>query len=404
MSETPASDRFCSWRPLACIVGLTLAACSGAGKSGGPGGSGGTQGGSIVGSTGGSPPSLGGNTTGTGGGTGAGQGGSATGGTGGTGGATASGGGKDEDGGVGKDGPSSGEQDASVDLGAGTGGTPADGGFGTCPTTLPPLAADSDTGIYANKPNIPHGIVATVKYAPDGTTMHIYTPPDYATNTSARYPVLYLNHGIGETDAVYSCTTGGPECGYAGWILDNLLAAGKAVPMIMVMTDTRACADVVPAKPPTDDACTVHYRQSLMPYVEKNYRTINDRNHRAIGGLSLGGVVSFNVGLSHLELFSQLYIYSSGFFDDTRATWESNMGAVFKDPKTTNHLLNAPIYMAAGDTDVALANAKACFEILKKNGIKSIWQPSTLDHSWVNWRRYLAQTLQIMFTNTNGCD
>lgn len=305
-----------------------------------------------------------------------------------------------------------------TDAGAGTGGSAqpdgsadskggsidADAPAGTCPSTLPTLAADGDTSFYANKTTVPHGTVATVKYTSGSKTVHIYTPPNYATNTSANYPVLYLNHGVGEDDSVWGCTTGGPECGYAGLILDNLIAAGKAVPMIMVMTDTRDCAALDPAKPPTDDPCTAHYRQVLIPYVEKNYRVKTDRNSRAIGGLSLGGVVTFNAGLTHLELFSQIFIYSSGFFPESQATWEANMSAVFKDPQTTNHLLNVPIYMAAGATDVALTNAEATRDILKKNGIKVLWVQSTLGHEWANWRRYLAQTLPLMFTNTSGCE
>ena len=228
------------------------------------------------------------------------------------------------------------------------------------------MAADGDTSFYADKSNVPHGTIAD------------------------------QNHG--------HAAAGGPECGYAGLILDNLIAAGKAVPMIMVMTDTRDCAALDPPKPPTDDACTTHYRQELMPYVEKNYRAKADRNYRAIGGLSLGGIVTFNAGLTHLELFSELFIYSSGYFSDTQSTWETNMSSVLKDAKTTNHLLNVPIYMAAGDTDVALTNAQAVRDIFAKDGIKFLWQQSTLGHEWANWRRYLAQTLPLMFRNTSGCD
>jgi enterochelin esterase-like enzyme len=307
----------------------------------------------------------------------------------------------------------SGEADASIqnDAAADTGvakdrdaaGDTSDASAATCPATLPALAADGDTSFYANKPNVPHGTIASVQYTSGSKTMHIYTPPDYATNTGASYPVLYLNHGVGEDDSVWGCTTGGPECGYSGLILDNLIADGKAVPMIMVMTDTRDCATLDPPTPPADDACTTHYRQVLMPYVETHYRVKADRNYRAIGGLSLGGIVTFNVGLTHLELFSQLFIYSSGFFTDARPTWETNMSSILKDPKT-NHLLNVPIYMAAGDTDVALANAEACRDILKNDGIKYLWQQSTLGHEWANWRRYLAQTLPLMFRNMSGCD
>ncbi len=414
MRETMFGKRLARWHVIASI-GCVLLGCSGSSNSGGHAGAGGsTASGGAAGSA-----SEGGGTAGSTatGGSGdprnGGAGGAATAGNGGT---TSSGGSASAGhAGTAGQGGSAGSNDAGV---AGTGGTAAPDGSaagsggsvdadapsGTCPTTLPTLAADGDTTFYANKATVPHGTVAAVKYTSGSKTAHIYTPPDYASNTTASYPVLYLNHGVGEDDSVWGCTTGGPECGYAGLILDNLIAAGKAVPMIMVMTDTRDCAALDPAKPPTDDPCTAHYRQVLMPYVEKNYRVKADRNNRAIGGLSLGGIVTFNAALTHLELFSQIFIYSSGFFPEAQATWEANMSGVFKTPQTANHLLNVPIYMAAGATDVALTNAEATRDILKKNGIKVLWVRSTLGHEWANWRRYLAQTLPLMFTNTSGCD
>jgi enterochelin esterase-like enzyme len=77
---------------------------------------------------------------------------------------------------------------------------------------------------------------------------------------------------------------------------------------------------------------------------------------------------------------------------------------VLGDSKATNHLLDAPVYLAAGSTDIALQNSQAVRDIFKKHDIKVLWQESSLGHEWANWRRYLAQTLPLMFKNTSGCD
>ena len=284
----------------------------------------------------------------------------------------------------------------------GSGGAPPSG---SCPTTLPALAADGDTTFYANRQGIPHGVVKEIQYkAGVAKTMHVYTPPDYETNPSATYPVLYINHGGGETDSHWGCTNAS-NCGYAGRILDNLLADGKAVPMLIVMPDTGDCANFNPPKPPAfDDPCTTQYVNDFMPYVEKTYRVKADRHSRAIAGLSMGGLVTLTTGFAHLELFSHVFVYSSGYTEDTRAQWETNLSGALGDAKGTNHLLDAPVYLAAGATDIALQNARAVRDIFKKHDIEVLWQDSSLGHEWANWRRYLAQTLPLMFKNTSGCD
>jgi len=299
---------------------------------------------------------------------------------------------------------------------AGVGGTPSAGGAsggsggsstptGSCPTTLPPLASDGDSSFYAERQGIPHGVVKTVSYkAGVAKTMHVYTPPDYDTNTGASYPVLYINHGGGESDVQWACTNA-YNCGYAGRILDNLLADGKAVPMVIAMPDTGDCANFNPPSPPAfDDPCTSQYENDFIPFIEKTYRVKADRNSRAIAGLSMGGLVTLTTGFAHLELFSHVFVYSSGYMADARPQWETNLSSVLGDPAGTNHLLNAPVYLAAGATDIALANAQAVRDIFKKHDIKVLWQDSSLGHEWGNWRRYLAQTLPLMFKNTSGCD
>ena len=274
-------------------------------------------------------------------------------------------------------------------------------GTGTCPTSLPTLASSSDSSFYANA-NVPHGTVTTVRPDNSGRTMRVYTPPGYATS-GLTYPVLYINHGGGENDGHWSCTSG-YSCGYAGLILDNLIAAGKAVPFIIAMPNTSDCASLNPPSPPNDDTCTARYRQVFIPYVEANYRVKTDRHSRAIAGLSMGGMVTLNTGLPHLDLFSGIYVYSAGYFPDTRAAWERNLASVLTNPTQTNGLLDAPIYVAAGDSDTALANAQYTVGVFQRNGIKSLWQQSSGGHDWGNWRRYFHQTAQLMFKNSSGCN
>lgn len=274
-----------------------------------------------------------------------------------------------------------------------------------CPTELPKLAADGDNSFYAERQGIPRGSVKRVEGYKAGSnkTMHVYTPPGYDTDTAATYPVLYINHGGGENDTHWGCTSG-YNCGYAGRILDNLLADEKAVPMLIVMPNTGDCANFNPPAPPDyGDPCTTQYVNDIIPYVEKTYRVKKDRHSRAMAGLSMGGLVTLNTGFAHLEIFSHVFVYSSGYIGDQQAKWETNLASAFADKDGTNQLLNAPVYLAAGATDTALPNARAVRDILKKHGIKVLYQDSSLGHEWGNWRRYLAQTLPLMFKNTSGC-
>jgi enterochelin esterase family protein len=138
--------------------------------------------------------------------------------------------------------------------------------------------------------NVPHGAVSEVTYY--STTlgrfrrMHVYTPPGYE-NGNSRYPVFYLLHGAGDSDDAWTTV------GRAGFILDNLLAAGKAKPMVVVMPagHTRSFAFPPPggaARPPADEF-EQDFLKDLLPHVEKNYRVRTDRANRAIAGLSMGG-------------------------------------------------------------------------------------------------------------------
>ena len=112
---------------------------------------------------------------------------------------------------------------------------------------------------------------------------------------------------------------------------------------------------------------------------------------------AMGGFVVMNTGLSHLDTFSELYVFSSGYFPDQLAAFEKNFKTILTDPKTNEELLRVPLYMAKGETDIALRNGQATMSIFNKFGVRNFWVLSSGGHVWENFRRYLYQTAQIMF-------
>lgn len=272
---------------------------------------------------------------------------------------------------------------------------------GPCPLptlcALPPL---DDTSFYEVR-EVPHGKVEPVSYVNFSGTdkrMHVYLPPGYDADSTTRYPVLYLNHGGGDDDSKWTNTE--RNGGHAHVILDNLITEGKAKPMIVVMPSTRGIATANPPPENEDDACTQEFLKDIIPYVDSHYRTVASREGRALAGLSMGGFVVMHTGLPHLDTFSELYVYSSGHFPDGRSQFEDRFKALFSDPETNNRF-RVPIYFAAGETDIALRNGQGDLAIINKYGLRNFWVLSTGGHEWANWRRYLYQTAQIMFPDSD---
>jgi enterochelin esterase-like enzyme len=275
---------------------------------------------------------------------------------------------------------------------------------GACPLPiLPALPTEADTAFYA-RAEVPHGRVeqATYKnYAGVSKRMHVYLPPEYDRNISARYPVLYLNHGAGDDDSTWTLADQ-KHGGSANLILDNLSAAGKIKPAIVVMPDTRGCASQKPSTPGKDDACSQEFLKDLIPYVDSHYRTKATRDKRAIAGQSSGGLVVLNTGLPHLDTFSELYAYSSGYVTaEDLKQFDENFSPLLEDPEI-NDLLRVPIYMAAGEADITLHHEQKVLALFNQYGVRNFWVFSSGAHEWSNWRRYLYQTAQIMFPNCRG--
>src|SRR4051794_19928627 len=148
---------------------------------------------------------------------------------------------------------------------------------------LPALAARDDAGFYA-KADVPHGTVEQATYKNhlgQDKRMHVYLPPGYDKDAETKYPVLYLNHGGGEDDSHWTSTE--RNGGHAQFVLDNLIAAGKAKPMIVVMPSTRGTASPHPPKPREDDAVTREELTDIIPYVERPHPAQPGRGGPGLG-------------------------------------------------------------------------------------------------------------------------
>lgn len=240
---------------------------------------------------------------------------------------------------------------------------------------------------------VPHGAVAEVYYDSRALglprRMHVYTPPGYEAGTD-RLPVMYLLHGGGDSDDSWTTV------GRANVILDNLLAAGRIRPMIVVMPagHTPRGGNAMSADA-SQDPFTADLLDDVIPLVERTYRALPGRESRAIVGLSMGGVQTLNVGLGHLDRFSHVGVFSSGWFPEVRAAWETANRATLTDPRTNERL--RLLWIAAGKDDIANANSKAMNAMFDRYGIRYRWTESEGGHTWTNWRDYLTEIAPLLF-------
>lgn len=239
--------------------------------------------------------------------------------------------------------------------------------------------------------DVPHGVVSRIEYwsAPLGAKREafVYTPPGYM-NGDERYPVLYLVHGAG--DSADSWTS----VGQANDILDNLLAAGEAQEMIIVMpfghTPPRADANMLAN---TDFGDDLH--QALIPHVDGNFRTLPDAGHRAMAGLSMGGAHTIRFGLPRPDVFSHIGIFSMGLGmgpDDVANYTAQNSAALARSAEEMEL-----VYYAMGKDDFLYGTVAPTRAMLDEAGIEHIYNESDGGHTWINWRRYLHDFLPRLF-------
>jgi enterochelin esterase-like enzyme len=253
---------------------------------------------------------------------------------------------------------------------------------------------------------VPHGAVATVTYYSKSLErfrrMHVYTPPGYESG-KGKYPVFYLLHGAGDNDNAW------PSVGRAGFIFDNLIAAGKAKPMIVVMPagHTRSSGSAPTrgdgSRPP--DEFVQDFVNDIMPYAEKNYRIYADRQHRAIAGLSMGGGQTINVAIPHLDEFAYIGVYSSGVFGivprpgatntPSGPTWEEQHKAELDNVKLKKGI--KLFWFATGKDDFLIETTRATVAMFKKHGFEPVFNETPGAHTWLNWRNYLIEFTPQLF-------
>ena len=266
-------------------------------------------------------------------------------------------------------------------------------GSGAWRTAVEIPAPDQD--FYALR-NVPHGQVREVFYLGKTSETHrrcfVYTTPDYDKDLNKRFPVLYLQHGYNENE------TGWTHQGCAGWIMDNLIAEGKATPFIIVMENggiggSRPGSAPRGAPPRGNGRGMFDFSAferaligDVIPFIDANFRTIADQPHRAMAGLSMGGMQTRVITLTHLDTFSHIGMFSGGsiaFGDITdKAAFKQKVKLVFVSYGSREK-------GAAGKTDVAA---------LKEAGVNSVYyeSPNTA-HEWQTWRRSLHEFAPLLF-------
>jgi enterochelin esterase-like enzyme len=263
-----------------------------------------------------------------------------------------------------------------------------------------------DQDFYALK-DVPHGQLRQTLYYSKSANANlrcfVYTPPDYEKDASKRYPVLYLQHGGGEDE------TGWGSQGHTGLIMDNLIADGKAKPFIIVMANSYIPGSG-PGRAPARGATTNGPASrgvsgpggrrfdfsafervlidDLIPFVDANYRTLDDQANRGMAGLSMGGMQTRGISLANLDKFSHIGIFSGGSIAVTNI---ADM-ARFKEKVKL-------VFVSYGRRENGAAG-KAHVEALKQAGINSVFyeSPNTA-HEWLTWRRSLYQFAPLLFKN-----
>ncbi len=244
---------------------------------------------------------------------------------------------------------------------------------------------------FMDTKEVPHGAVAKVTYYSKSLQrfrrMHVYTPPGYESG-SDKYPVFYLLHGA------FDCDDSWTSVGRAGFILDNLIAAGKAKPMVVVMPAGHTGPFTFGRRLPVDEFVE-DFTKDIMPYAEKHYRVYTDRANRAIAGLSMGGAQTLNIAIPNPDKFAYIGVFSSGIFGITGGSganqngpsWEERHKDILDGAKLKDGL--KLVWFATGKDDFLVETSRATVEMLRKHGLDVVYHESDGGHTWINWRNYL---------------
>lgn len=263
--------------------------------------------------------------------------------------------------------------------------------------------------------SVPHGQVREIWYDSKvtGSWRHalVYTPPGYDTRTGMRYPVFYLQHGAGEDE------TGWVRQGHANFILDNLISGGNTKPMIIVMAYGYArragqpepdltgkpfgSPEAIKAMQDLASAFEDDLTQALIPYIDANFRTIADRDHRAMAGLSMGGMQTFQVTFDHLDLFSYIGGFSgaAGVLGTQKLDTKTAFNGALANPEAFAKKVHL-LWIGVGTTEPARIHdgLLRVHDALTEGGIKHVFYESPgTSHEWQTWRRDLKDFAPRLF-------
>jgi enterochelin esterase-like enzyme len=269
-----------------------------------------------------------------------------------------------------------------------------------------------ESDLYFQKNDVPHGNVAKVWYKSEvigfARRLYVYTPAGYETGTQ-KYPVFYLLHGAGGDEDAWT------NMGRTAQIMDNLIAQGKAKPMIVVMTNGNANQagaqnEVSPVQiqgqtgmgSPQGSAgkFEVHLVKDVVPYIEKNYRALTGKDNRAIAGLSMGGGHTQTITNDNPGMFSYIGVFSMGIMNNSRqpaadvAKAEQEREVKIEALKNSGYKL---YWIGVGKDDFVYQGVVTLRSILDKHNFKYVYRESTGGHTWANWRIYLSEFAPQLF-------
>jgi len=264
----------------------------------------------------------------------------------------------------------------------------------------------ADTPLVHAMTNVPHGAV-TYEYYPsvEGTTgtAVIYTPPGYDKNRKENYPVFYLISGTTDTEETFF------KVGRTNLIMDNLIAAGKAKPMIVVMPYGNIAARIAEqtgGSKPADlisregadamnraKAFETDLVTKLIPFVDNKYRTIDNRDNRAIGGFSRGGGQTLRTAFGNMDKFSWICCYSAYL---STPEMESNFKHIYEDPAKTNQQLKM-LWVSVGNEDFLYKQTVEFLDFLKAKNVQYKSMITGGGHTWMNVKNYVASTAVLLF-------
>jgi len=246
------------------------------------------------------------------------------------------------------------------------------------------VTPNGEDEFFALRKDIPHGAMAQLYYystvTQDIRRMHVYTPPGYHAKDE-KLPVLYLIHGGGDSDLAW------PTVGRAGFIMDNLLSEGRCERMIVVMPDGGIDTKVF-----AQDLCT-----NIVPYIESNYTVYSNSEHRALAGLSMGGLEVMDAFMAYPEMFSYINVMSSGWFANNEEMYEAGDKRLAEIAPQLNETVKLLLFTQGGPEDIAYNNNMEMLKVFDRNEIKYEFSEMPGGHSWQVWRKDLRNFAPRLF-------